>query len=88
MKLKKDYVLRQAAGAWVVLPLGEEAVNFGGMLKLNDSGVMLWRALEQGGDKSALVQALTTEYNVSPEQAHADVEEFLATLSGHGCLSE
>ena len=52
MKLKKDYVLRQAAGAWVVLPLGEEAVNFSGMLKLNDSGVMLWKVLEQGGDKN------------------------------------
>ena len=88
MKLKKDYVLRQAAGAWIVLPLGEEAVNFAGMLKLNDSGVLLWRALEQGDDKNALIEALTKEYDVSTEQAEADVEEFIATLIKHGCMSE
>ena len=88
MKLKKDYVLRQAAGAWVVLPLGEAAVNFSGMLKLNDSGVMLWRVLEQGGDKTALVETLTKEYNVSSQQADADVDEFLSTLKQYGCMSE
>lgn len=88
MKLKKDYVLRQAAGAWVVLPLGEEAVNFTGMLKLNDSGVILWRVLEQGGDKNALVEALTNEYNVSQQQAEADVDEFLSALMQSGCMCE
>lgn len=88
MKLKKDYVLRQAAGAWVVLPLGEAAVDFSGMLKLNDSGVMLWRILEQDGDKAALVEALTTEYDVSRPQAEADVDEFLAVLMQHGCMQE
>lgn len=86
MKLKKDYVLRQVAGAWVVLPLGEAAVNFSGMLKLNESGVMLWRVLEQGGGKDALVDALTGEYNVSSHQAQADVEEFLAVLMQSGCM--
>jgi hypothetical protein len=88
MKLKKDYVLRQAAGVWVVLPLGEEAVNFSGMLKLNDSGVMLWRALEQGGDKNALVETLTKEYNVSLQQAQTDVDEFLSALMQYGCMTE
>ena len=88
MKLKKDYVLRQAAGAWVVLPIGEEAVNFSGMIKLNDSGVILWRVLEQGGDKPELVDALTKEYNVSFEQAETDVDEFLSTLKHYGCVSE
>ena len=88
MKLKKDYVLRQAAGAWVVLPLGEEAVNFSGMLKLNDSGVILWKALEQGGDKSVLVDALTKEYDVTVAQAEADVDEFLSTLKQYGCMND
>lgn len=88
MKLKKNYVLRQAAGAWVVLPLGAEAVNFSGMLKLNESGVLLWRSLEADGDKAALVEALTKEYAVSKDQAEADVEEFLAALIKCGCIEE
>ena len=88
MKLKKDYVLRNAAGAWVVLPLGEEAVNLSGMLKLNESGVLLWRALEQNGDKAALVDALMKEYDVQKDQAEADVCDFIAALTKCGCIQE
>ena len=86
MKLKKNFVLRQVAGAWVVLPLGAETVNFSGMLQLNDSGAMLWRVLEAGGDKEALVDALLGEYDVTREQAEADVQEFLAKLTQTGCM--
>lgn len=86
MKLKKDYVLRQVANTWVVLPLGQEAVSFNGMLTLNESGALLWKALENGADADALVRVLTGEYVVSETQARADVEEFLQKLNQAGCL--
>ena len=86
MKLKKNFVLRQVAGAWVVLPLSAETVNFSGMLQLNDSGAMLWRVLEEGGGQEALVDALLGEYDVTREQAEADVQEFLAKLTQTGCM--
>ena len=86
MKLKKNFVLRQVAGTWVVLPLGAETVNFSGMLQLNESGAMLWRVLEEGGSQDALVEALLGEYDVTREQAEADVQEFLAKLKQAGCI--
>ena len=86
MKLKKNFVLRQVAGTWVVLPLGAETVNFSGMLQLNESGAMLWRVLEEGGSQDALVEALLGEYDVTREQAEADVQEFLAKLTQTGCM--
>lgn len=86
MKLKKNFVLRQVAGTWVVLPLGAETVNFSGMLQLNESGAMLWRVLEEGGSQDALVEALLGEYDVTREQAEADVQEFLAKLNQAGCI--
>ena len=86
MKLKKDFVLRQVAGSWVVLPLGEESITFNGMLTLNETGAVLWQALEQGGDLHALVDALTSEYDVSTQQAQQDAEAFLAKLADAGCL--
>lgn len=86
MKIKKNYVLRKVVNAWIVLPLGEEAVNFGGMLTLNETGAMLWRVLEQGGDQEALVSALTREYEVSYEEARTDVDAFLNKLIQAGCM--
>lgn len=88
MKLKKNYVLRKIANTYVVLPLGFEASNFDGFVKLNDSGMMLWKALEQGADSDALVRILTTEYDVSVVQAEKDVSAFLSTLRACGCFEE
>ena len=86
MKLKNDFVLREVAGSWVVLPTGEATVDFNGMLSLNDSGALLWKALESGADRQGLIDALLAEYEVTPDVASADVDAFLAKLSSAGCL--
>jgi hypothetical protein len=59
MKTKKNFVLRQIAGSWVVLSIAEATVDFDGMLTLNESGLILWRLLEQGSTREALASALT-----------------------------
>jgi len=86
MKIKQGFILRQVADSWVVLPVGQACVDFNGMLSLNDSGALLWKALEQGGDREALADALLAEYEVERSVALADVDEFLAKLSKAGCL--
>ncbi len=86
MKLNKNFALRNVANTWVVLPLAEKTVNFNGMLKLNESGVLLWKALEQGADRESLADVLTNEYEVTREQALADVDEFLKILAQAGCI--
>ena len=86
MKIKENFLLRKVADTWVVMSLYEDTVDFNGMLSLNESGVMLWKVLEQGGDKQALVKALTDSYDVTEQQAANDVDEFLNVLAGAGCL--
>ena len=86
MRLKKDYVLRQVAETWVVLPLAAETVNFSGMLTLNDSGAMLWRVLEKDCRVEALVEALLDEYEVEEAVARQDAEVFWEKLVQAGCL--
>lgn len=86
MKLKENFALRQVADTWVVLPLGAAAVDFQGMLTLNESGALLWRQLEQGGRENDLVDTLTKNYTVSREEAQIDVDAFLQKLAEAGCL--
>lgn len=86
MKLNNNFVLRQVVDVWIVLPLGDATVSFDGILKLNETGVFLWRKLEGGADRETLVQALTEEYDVSAERAAQDIDKFLAKLSSAGCL--
>ena len=86
MKLSKDFVLRQVAATWVVLPLKSDTLDFNGMIRLNESGALLWKKLEAGADRAALVAALEEAYAVSAAEAEADVEAFLAPLFAAGFL--
>lgn len=88
MKLKENFVLRQVADHWVVLPLNTGTLNFAGILSLNESGAMLWRCLEQGGDADTLADALTAEYNIDRATALADAREFIDKLRSAGCLED
>ena len=88
MKLSNDFVLRQVSDTWVVLPIGSRSVNFNGMINLNESGVLLWKALERGEDVSGLVIALTSEYVIDEATALQDVNEFLKKLRSAGCLED
>lgn len=88
MKIKKDYVLRQVADIYLVLPLGQATIDFNGMVKLNESGAFLWRQMEAGTTREVLADLLTAEYDVSREKALTDIDAFVATLKSVGCIEE
>ena len=88
MKIKANFVLRQIASVWVVLPLGNAALDFREMLTLNESGVLLWRLMKEGCDREDLVAALLTEYDVSRSVAEADADEFVEKLRSADCLEQ
>ena len=88
MKLKENFVLRQVADVWVVIPVGTLSVEYRGMLNLNETGALLWQGLEQGKDRGELISLLTDAYEVTDAQAGADVDAFLEKLSACGCLAE
>lgn len=88
MKIKNNFLLRNVADSWVVMPIGQEMLDFNGVIKLNETGAFLWKKLEAGADLDALARALTEEYGISFEEAKADAEEYLGKLMKAGCLEE
>lgn len=86
MKINGKYVLRQVAKTWIVMPLGMTTLDLNGILSLNETGALLWKTLEQGGGREALVEALTGEYNVGADRAAADVDRFLNKLADAGVV--
>lgn len=86
MKIKDGFVLRKVGKEQVVVAIGPAAALLNGLIKLNDSGVALWQALEHGADKQELANVLVEKYAVSQEQAEQDVNAFLAPLLQLGCI--
>lgn len=86
MKVSADFILREVADTWVVMPLRTNVLDFSGMVRLNNSGAMLWKILEEGASRDELIQAMIERYDVSEEQAERDLDEFLGVLNKVGCL--
>lgn len=82
----ESFLLRNMADSWVVVPVGAAAVDFPGMLTLNESGRYLWELLEQPQTEQSLAEALTRRYEVTADQAADDVKKFLVPLLEIGAV--
>lgn len=86
MKIKDGFVLKNVAGKHIVVPIGDTAVNFSGLLTLNESGVILFECLTQDLSEDEMVHALLEKYEVSEDQARQDVHAFIQKLLNKGLI--
>lgn len=86
MKIKPEYQLRNIAGDYVVVATGGSLVDLANSFTLNESGAVLWKALENENDEEGVIAVLKAEYDVSHEQAKQDVLEFVEFLKERDML--
>lgn len=88
MKLRGEFVIRQIMDDIVAIPVGEAATRFSGMILLNEVSRVIWEALSGQTDVERLVKAVTDAFEVSPEEAKADILELLEQLEKAGLLED
>lgn len=81
MKLKYDFAVRDIAGEYVMVPLGEGALAFGGMISTSEAGALLVDALKKEITREELATLLMEEYEVDEATAYSDLDEFLSQLN-------
>jgi hypothetical protein len=86
MKISNEFALREIAGNFIVVPVGEKAVSFKAMITLNETGSFLWRQLEEEKTEQDLLNALLEEYDIDSETANIDIHKFLAKLKAANIL--
>lgn len=88
MKIKSDYIMRNIAGETVVVPVGEAAARFSGMITLNETGEFIWTFLQEENTESSLLDAMLEEFEVDRDRAAADIAAFLEILRKNAMLEE
>lgn len=88
MKINGEFVVREIAGEYLLIPVGEVALNVHGMISVTESGRLLWDELKRGCTFAQLVETILGEYDVNQETAETDVREFLEKLRKIGILTE
>ena len=81
MKIKDGFILREVAGSYLVVAVGNAVKEFGGIVNLNETGAFLWRLLEKSSTESEMVDALLNEYEVDRETVEKADKAFVEKLT-------
>ena len=88
MRVDKEFVLREIAGDYIIIPAGRTVLDFNGLITVNEVGVSLWNMLQNEVTFEELVQGILDEYDVEESVAREDVQEFLAALIDVGIITK
>ena len=86
MKIKGEFVQREIAGDCILVPVGETALRFNGIITLDKVGGLIWSALEQGAERETILQQILDRFDVDRERAEQDLDEFLGQMEQAGFL--
>ena len=87
MKIKEGFVLKEIAGSFVVVPVGNELVDLSAMITLNETGAFLWSLLENDVDMDYMCEQVMKEYEGAPaDEVRNDISEFVTTLKERNIL--
>lgn len=88
MKIRSDFMLREIAGTWLVVPIGSRAVDFNNMLTLSDTGAFLWKQIEEEKSTQDLISSLLDSYDVDEQTAISDIGDFIKQLNESEILEQ
>ena len=88
MRVDKEFVLREIAGDYIIIPTGKTVLEFNGLITVNEVGVSLWNMLQKEVTFDELVSGILDEYDVEEDVAREDIREFLDTLIVGGILTK
>lgn len=86
MKIRKEFVLREIDGDYIIIPTGKTIHAFKGLITVNEVGAALWKMLQSEKSLNELVKGILDEYDVEESVAREDIQEFLEILSKNGIL--
>ena len=77
LQVNPDFVMRKIADEFILVPVGKAAKTFNGVASLNETGLFLWKLIEEGKTRQELYECLAREYELTEEESKQDVDVFL-----------
>lgn len=88
-KANQNFMLRDIAGEYLVIPRGRISLDFAGTILLNETGAFLWKQIEISScSMDKLASLLTNEFDIDYDTSLADVEKFVFGLLEQGLVEK
>lgn len=89
-KYKADpgYILREIAGEAILVPVGENAASFNGMISLNHTFKFIWEMFQEPHTIAEVAEAAGEQYDGEPEEIEKDIRDFVEESLRYNLLTE
>ena len=88
MKLKDGVLIQEMDGKFVAVDAGSGPERFHGIVNMNHTAAFVARQLQKDRTTEELVEAMTQEYDVTPEVARENIEKMIGQLTEIGLITE
>ncbi len=88
MKIKEGFILREVAGNYVVIACGDDVLDFNSVITVNELGSIIWNGIEDGKNKTEIIDLILSEYDIDKDTASSDFDEFVTLLKSQGIIIE
>ena len=88
MKINNNFMLKKVAGEYMIIPTGNNNVNFSKIFNINETGAFIFENLKAGKNEEEVLELMKKEYNASEETLKNDIEEFINELKKRGICND
>lgn len=87
MKKSDGFIIKEVAGNTVLVPFGDKAVSFNGIITLNDTAKFVWENIQDDFDKESITELILKSYeDVDKETAEKSADKFITALKEVGAI--
>ena len=85
---KDDHVTRCITDETIIVPVRGGVGDLNAIYTLNEMGTRIWELMNDQTDIDKMAETISSEYEVSIEQARKDIDEFLSSLEASGLIEK
>ena len=83
---KNDFVTRCITDETIIVPIRSGVGDLNSIYTLNEMGTRIWELIDGQIDVQKMAEQISSEYEVSLEEAKRDIAEFLGSLESVGLV--
>ena len=92
MRINNGYVVKEIAGKYVIIPVGQNVVDYKNMLHINDTAAFILECMKEDTTRENILAKMIEKYEAETEDDKAvlakDLDEFIAAAIEYGVVEE
>lgn len=87
MKKIQDFILREVADEYILIPTGSTTETFNGIITLTESAAYIYEHIEEADSFETLINMITSEYDIDKQTASNDAYMFINHMLQNGMIA-